>query len=66
MKDDTDPLAIVRESRIRLSHAAGNDPKRVIANLRKEEIKYAQQIKRYKLSHSRVAEGGMEYGKSGG
>ena len=65
MKNDIDPLAIVRESRIRLSHEGGNDPKRVIANLRKLEVKYARQVERYRLSHSQVAESGVVYGKGG-
>ena len=63
MKDEPDPLAIVRASRIRISHEAQNDPKRVIANLRKQEVHYARQIEQYRLSHARVAEGHVEYGK---
>ena len=63
MKTKTDPLAIVRESRIRISHAANNDPVRVIAALRKQQVKYARQIEQYRLSHARVAEERAEYGK---
>jgi hypothetical protein len=63
MKTGSDPLAIVRESRIRMSHEANNDPVRVIAVLRKRETKYARQIEKYRLSHARVAEERVEYGK---
>ena len=63
MKSTSDPLAIVRESRIRFSHEADNDPKRVISNLRKQEVQYARQIEQYRLSHARVAEDRVEYGK---
>ena len=63
MKTKTDPLAIVRESRIRISHEADNDPVRVIAALRKQQVKYARQNEEYRLSHARVAEERTEYGK---
>ena len=63
MKKQEDPLALVRESRLRLSHEQGNDPKRVIAELRKEESKYAPQIEQYRLRHARVAEERATYGK---
>ena len=56
MKKQEDPLALVRESRLRISHQQDNDPKRVIAELRKEETKYAPQIEQYRLQHARVAE----------
>ena len=64
MKKQEDPLALVRESRLRLSHEQNNDPKRVIAELRKEEGTYAFQIERYRLRHARVAEERATYGKN--
>lgn len=62
MKHEAAPLAIVRESRLRMSHRAGNDPARVIAALRKQEVKYASQVEKYRLSHAMVAEGQAKYG----
>ncbi len=63
MKNQEDPLVLVRESRLRISREQGNDPKRVIAALRQEEDKYATQIELYRLRHARVAEDPVSYGK---
>jgi hypothetical protein len=63
MKKREDPLAIVRDSRIRMSHELGNDPQRVIAALREQEGRYARQIEQFRLSHARVAEERAPYGK---
>jgi len=62
MTKQGDPLALVRESRIRLSHEHGNDPKRLIATIRDEERKYVCQTERYRRFHAHVAEGQAEYG----
>ncbi len=61
MKTQEDPLALVRESRLRISREQGNDPKRVIAELRREQGKYATQIEQYRLMHARVAEDSAKY-----
>jgi hypothetical protein len=63
MKTHEDPLDVVRESRIRLSHDCDNDPKRLVAALRTQESKYARQIERLQHAHARVAEGRAEYGQ---
>jgi hypothetical protein len=60
MKRQDDPLALVRESRLRISHEQGNDPKRVVAELHKEEGKYAHQIEQYRLQHARGGEGSVD------
>lgn len=62
MTSEIEPLAIVRESRIRMSRAAGNDPRRLVAELRKLEVNYAAQIENYQRSHRRVAEDCADYG----
>ena len=62
MTSEIEPLAIVRESRIRMSRAAGNDPRRLVAELRKLEVSYAAQIDNYQRSHRRVAEDCADYG----
>ncbi len=56
MKKQEDPLALVRESRLRISREQGNDPKRVIAALRQAEDKYTTQTELYRLRHARVAD----------
>ena len=61
---ETDPMELIRESRIRMSHAVGNDTYRLVAELRKFEGRYAPQIARYQHSHQRVAEDQATYGKS--
>ena len=61
MTKNEDPLALVRESRIRMSHEHGNDPRRLITTLRDEERKFVRQIERYKLSRARVAESKTAY-----
>ncbi len=64
MTRETDPMELIRESRIRMSHAVGNDTHRLVAELRKFEGRYAPQIARYQHSHQRVAEDQATYGKS--
>lgn len=63
MKKQEDPLALVRESRLRISREQGNDPKRVITALRQAEDKYTTQIELYRLRHARVAEEPASYGR---
>lgn len=63
MSTNPDPLDMVRESRIRMSHEADNVPSRMIAALRKQEIKYAYQIEKYRLSYAKVAKEREEYGE---
>ncbi len=63
MKTHDDPLDIVRESRIRLSHESGNDPKRLVTALREQQSKYIRQMERNKRTLARVAEGRECYGK---
>ena len=63
MKTNSDPLDLVRESRIKMSHEAGNNPAKMIAILRKQEIKYASQIDKYNLMHAKVAEKPVDYGE---
>lgn len=61
MKTHDDPLDIVRESRIRLSHECANDPQRLVAVLRKQEGKYIRQIERHKHACACVAESQSAY-----
>ncbi len=63
MKEQEDPLALVRESRLRISREQDHDPKQVIGALRQEEGKYATQIEQYRLRHARVAEDLASYGR---
>jgi hypothetical protein len=63
MTRETDPMELIRESRIRMSHAVGNDTHRLVAELRKLEGRYATQIARYQHAHQRVAEDQATYGK---
>ncbi len=65
MKEQEDPLALVRESRLRISREQDHDPTRVIVALRQEEGKYATQIEQYRLRHTRVAEDLASYGSTG-
>lgn len=66
MTSESEPLAIVRESRIRMSRAAGNDPRRLVAELRRLEVSYAAQIENYQRTHRRVAEDRADYGDAKG
>ena len=61
MKTKLDPLDLVRESRIKMSHEAENNPAKMIATLRKQEIKYTSQIDEYNLMHKKVAERSPDY-----
>lgn len=64
MTRETDPMVMVRESRIRMSHAVGNDTRRLVEELRKLEGNYAPQIARYQRTHQRVAEDRAKYGET--
>lgn len=62
MTSEIEPLAIVRESRILMSRAADNDPRRLVEEIRRLEVNYKTQIHNYQGSHRRVAEAGADYG----
>ena len=62
MSTKSDPLDMVRESRIRMSHEVDNDPSRMISVLRKQETKYTNQIEKHRLSYAKVAETRAKYG----
>ena len=61
---ESDPLNLVRESRIRMSHTVGNDPCKLVADLRKQEANYTTQIENYQRLQRRVAEDHADYGDS--
>jgi len=63
MNTKQDPLAMARQSRIKISHEANNDLSRMMATLRRQEVKYVSQIEEYRLSHAHVAEEKLTYGK---
>ena len=48
MTDQTDALDAVRESRIRMSREANNDPATLISRLRELNGKYAKQIEAFR------------------
>ncbi len=64
MKPQTDPLDMVRKSRIQMSHDVNNDPLRLIAALRKQEAKYTYQIEKYETRYAKVAEEPAKHGKT--
>ena len=56
-----DPLSLVRRSREEISRRAGHDPAKVIATLRRDQKKYATQIRRYTTSPATVDEEPTSY-----
>lgn len=56
-----DPLSLVRRSREEISRRAGHDPAKVIGALRRDQQKYATQIRRYSSTPATVGEDPTPY-----